>query len=362
MWRNRIGWAALILLALALLIRTNTYYAAWLFAVVILIPLISLALMLLAAGHLSMELKIAPILEKGGDTSFYYLLKNDSHLPLARVTFDTDLENQMTFSKSKKRTRTGVPAKGVRRSRYEIADASAGTMTVDTRRIRVQDAFGIFSVRKGSLPEAVTVIYPRLRDVGIYLNTPVETLGDGRRWADDRKGNDVSEVLQVREYQPGDDVRRIHWKLTEKMDQTMVRDFALPLNYSVTLLLELTKAEEEVMDRALEMYVSFSRVLMEKGIQHNMAWYDAADQQLHVHELNDMSDLEVALAELLASSAYEQENAALETYAQSVYCNPRNTLLYVATKPDEEKVAELEVRQQVRLVDARQEECGEVWI
>lgn len=362
MLKNRIGWGILIVLAVALLICTNTYYAAWLLIAVILIPLVSAGFMLIASGKLFLELHLAPIMEKNEDTGFYYLLRNDSRLPIARVSFDTVLENQMTFSRSKKRSTASVQGRNEARSEFEITNPLTGTTTVNTRRIRVEDAFGIFSIRRGNLPESVTVIYPAFRDVAVFLNRPVETLGDGRRWAQDRKGNDVSEVFNIREYAAGDEVRRIHWKLSEKLDKTMVRDFSLPLNYSVFLLLELTKADEEIMDRALEIYVSISRVLMEKGIHHNMAWYDGAEKMFHVRELKDFGDMEIALSQMLSACAYETENTALDHYIESVYCDPRNTLLYIGTKPDEERLAELAVRQQVRVIDAGEENIDEIWI
>lgn len=70
----------------------------------------------------------------------------------------------------------------------------------------------------------------------------------------------------------------------------------------------------------------------------------------------------VAMAKMLSSCAYETQNAALDHYMESVYCSPQNTLIYVGTDPDEEQLAELAVHQPVRVIDARKEETGEVWI
>ena len=45
--------------------------------------------------------------------------------------------------------------------------------------------------------------------------------------------------------------------------------------------------EKDVMDSALELYVSISRVLLEKGINHNLAWYDGGEERFHVCERQD---------------------------------------------------------------------------
>ncbi len=53
-----------------------------------------------------------------------------------------------------------------------------------------------------------------------------------------KAGYDPSETFAIREYQPGDRIRQIHWKLTEKFDSLMVRDYGLPIQNTVLLLLE----------------------------------------------------------------------------------------------------------------------------
>jgi hypothetical protein len=38
-----------------------------------------------------------------------------------------------------------------------------------------------------------------------------------------KKGNDFSEVTDIREYQPGDRIRDIHWKISARMEEWMVK-------------------------------------------------------------------------------------------------------------------------------------------
>ena len=48
-------------------------------------------------------------------------------------------------------------------------------------------------------------------------------------------GNDFSEIYSLRGYEPGDDVKRIHWKLTEKTDEVLVREGSRPQEDEVLL-------------------------------------------------------------------------------------------------------------------------------
>ena len=51
-----------------------------------------------------------------------------------------------------------------------------------------------------------------------------------------RKGNDLSEIFDIREYVPGDDIRSIHWKLSSKTDTLILKEASDPSHYNVVIL------------------------------------------------------------------------------------------------------------------------------
>ena len=197
-----------------------------------------------------------------------------------------------------------------------------------------------------------------MRNVEVHMENPVENTGDGSRYSPDRPGQDVSEIFALREYVPGDEIRKIHWKLSGKTDRTMVRDFSLPLNYSVFLLLELTRGSEELVDVQVEIFLALSRTLLENGISHNMGWYDAAEERFNVEELDDFEELELAAAGVLSSYAVEESGAALDFYSASGYRSRSSILLYVVTAPKLDKIAELEVYQRMQTILIYEEETA----
>lgn len=50
-----------------------------------------------------------------------------------------------------------------------------------------------------------------------------------------RKGSDASEMFDIRDYVPGDDIRTIHWKLSGKTDELIVRQASAPSHYNIAL-------------------------------------------------------------------------------------------------------------------------------
>lgn len=349
MLKNRVFYVLLLAAAALIYIFTNTYYTLTLLAVCVVMPVISLVLMLIAGREIAIELELPQTAEKKA-ASLTYRISNPGRYPVARITFQIRLENQMTGAFRERRVSATAGSRETVTAELSLQNSKVGTVVVSTNKIRVYDAFGLFVFRKPDMPDQAVIIYPDMRNVEVHMENPVENTGDGSRYSPDRPGQDVSEIFALREYVPGDEIRKIHWKLSGKTDRTMVRDFSLPLNYSVFLLLELTRGSEELVDAQVEIFLALSRTLLENGISHNMGWYDAAEERFNVEELDDFEELELAAAGVLSSYAVEESGAALDFYSASGYRSRSSILLYVVTEPKTDKIAELEVYQRMKTI------------
>ena len=357
MLKNRVFYVLLLAAAALIYIFTNTYYTLTLLAVCVVMPVISLVLMLIAGREIAIELELPQTAEKKA-ASLTYRISNPGRYPVARITFQIRLENQMTGAFRERRVSATAGSRETVTAELSLQNSKVGTVVVSTNKIRVYDAFGLFVFRKSDLPDQAVIIYPDMRNVEVHMENPVENIGDGSRYSPDRPGQDVSEIFALREYVPGDEIRKIHWKLSGKTDRTMVRDFSLPLNYSVFLLLELTRGSEELVDAQVEIFLALSRTLLENGISHNMGWYDAAEERFNVEELDDFEELELAAAGVLSSYAVEESGAALDFYSASGYRSRSSILLYVVTEPKTDKIAELEVYQRMQTILIYEEETA----
>lgn len=355
MLRNRVFYGLLLAVMAVIYIFTNTWYTLTLLGLCVLLPLVSLALMLFSRRGISIRMEVPKTVEKQ-EAVITCIFENASVFPAARLTFQMVMENQMTGAEKKKRINATVGGRKTVKTRFSMENTKVGTVSLLVSKIRVYDAFGLFTLRKPDLPEQSTVVYPDMRDAVLYMEKPIETTGDGSRYAPEKPGQDVSEIFALREYVPGDEIRKIHWKLSSKLDKTMLREFSLPLNYSVFLLMDLTMGEEDVVDAVVELYLSLSRALLEGGINHNLGWYDAAEGVFHVKELDHFEDLEMATAQVLSSYAEQKKSVALDYYAASGYRGRKSTLIYISSEPEADKIAELEVSQIMRTIYIYNEE------
>ena len=70
--------------------------------------------------------------------------------------------------------------------------------------------------------------------------------GEGDKYSPHKPGDDPTELFGLRPYREGDRLSRIHWKLSQKTGQTLVKELGLPVSERVLFLLDLTGPGEEI--------------------------------------------------------------------------------------------------------------------
>ena len=89
-----------------------------------------------------------------------------------------------------------------------------------------------------------------------------------------RTGNDPSEIFDIKDYVPGDDLRFVHWKLTGKADHLIIRQPSEPTHYHAILLMDLGMAQDDIsVTRAeLNAAVAVGSAVSEELIQQRAAF------------------------------------------------------------------------------------------
>lgn len=146
-----------------------------------------------------------------------------------------------------------------------------GEISFKCRSIYIMDMLRLFRIKTKPFKDCSTIVYPKQLNVSVELSDMIkgETLTEGNM--QNRKGNDRSEIYDIREYQLGDDVRSIHWKLSEKTDKLIVRESSEPSHYDVVVVPDFAhlNGSEQVdideLNTAVAMTVAVAEQLMQKG-------------------------------------------------------------------------------------------------
>ena len=123
---------------------------------------------------------------------------------------------------------------------------------------------------------------------------------DSDIYSTEKPGNDPGEIFAIREYIPGDAIRQIHWKLSEKCDKTMIREFGLQVVNDMLVLLETTDADSQAeTDAITEVFASLCQTMANTGILYQAGWRETKTDALRLQTVSNPGEFPDLLARLL---------------------------------------------------------------
>ena len=279
-------------------ITNENYLAQFLLALCAALPLLSLALSLPGMLGCRLALSASPAsLERGGDGRWQVSIETPNGLPLSRLTVHLTGENLLTGQKDHRR----LILSGVARRRpveLTASTARCGLLELGVDRARVYDYLGLFSLPV-SKPRPARML---CRPIPAPALLPALPEGQGVRPSSASAARTgPGEDYDLRDYRPGDPMRSVHWKLSSKWDELIVREPAETLTPLPLLTLDRF-GEPEALDKLLDRALGMSRALLAVQRPHALLWLDR-DGQPCLCAVSDEKELEDCLLELLGSFA-----------------------------------------------------------
>ena len=172
-----------------------------------------------------------------------------------------------------------------------------GALSCQVARARGYDLLGLFAIPLAPPPAAQALVFPLpvpegevpgLADVLARLSAAPGRLLRG-------------EDYEIWDYQPGDPIRDIHWKLSAKRDGLVIREKLKTGVPRLTLTLELFGSPERL-DRVLSHLWTASTRLSRQGWPHQVRWTDEAGRP-QSFTVSSRRELETCTALLLSQPA-----------------------------------------------------------
>lgn len=294
---RRILYGLTLAAALLFQIYFHSYFAPFLLILALCLPVLSLLLSLPAMVGFRLSVSPRPLSVSRGEQGVWEIAPRLPGLPLARLTALLEEENLLTGAKIRKK----LTLRGVTRQAIIHREANTdhcGLLEFRVKKLRVYDYLGLFSFRV-RLPEPVRVpVLPVPVDPG-HLELPE---GWGVRPAPGSTlRRTMGEDYDLREYRPGDPLRSVHWKLSSKWDDLIVREPAETVVPLVLLTFDRWGAPERL-DGLLDRVAGFSRALLAVQRPHAIQWQDKDGAPVRCH-VSDEKELRGALLTALSTPA-----------------------------------------------------------
>src|SRR5699024_8062264 len=173
-------------------------------------------------------------------------------------------ENQLTGTQDQLTTYIHVSSKSEEIIRVQLESEYAGLILVSLTEVAYYDFLGIFTKKIKDVKTSTEIhVLPEYFLVTIELEPSNLGHSNQQAYDTDRKGRDGLEIFGIKEYSVDDSLKNIHWKLTSKFDELIVKELSEAVNYTFLIILDLTAAQRinnpALVDSLVDSFVSLSR-------------------------------------------------------------------------------------------------------
>ncbi|MCM1507651.1 MAG: DUF58 domain-containing protein [Ruminococcus flavefaciens] len=302
----------------------------WNFSLILLVIFIALPVVMfvttLITKHLTKAEFAVPTKTTPKNTSFPVQLcvTNRSIFPIGKAEAHIEYYNIFNNQINEFELLFPLQARNTQRVTFQLSSKYCGILKIRSAYINIYDPLRIFRFRTGKNITAEIAVMPEIHEVNGSISYTDRESEESSVFSENTAGDDPSEVFDLRDYIIGDKLNRIHWKLSSKKDDLIVKDYSMPVDVPCMLFLNLKCYEDSeytlpVFDTLVETLISVSQFLIENERIHTVVYYNA--------KARDFCEVSITSLEVLAETI---RNMIL-SISDSLRCEPPEKYFQINT-------------------------------
>lgn len=173
---------------------------------------------------------------------------------------------------------------------FVIISDYCGIMNIRIKSIQVYDFIKLFSSKIKPNRVCSVAVLPEIYPPDSLIKPDVVSSEESDVFSKHKSGDDPSEIFALKDYIPGDRPNRIHWKLSFKQNELIVKHYSQPVSSSVLLALDFCgKPSLEfigMLDTAAETAFSLSFFLIENEVPFEFAFFSGRSGNIRTASVN----------------------------------------------------------------------------
>ncbi len=277
MKKNRILYVSLFILSLIFIYLYGGKVPYMLFYTSLLLPAVSIiyTYIILSRFKYCQEIDKNFII-KGDKVKFIFSLHNEDFFLYPYIKIKFCGENTIFANQFQTKNLSLLPFREKKYS-FELECKYRGYYEIGIKSVELEDFLGIVKMSYKNFETKYITVYPKI----IYLdrfNLKTNFVSETHSILNN-KFEDAAAVSDIRKYAYGDSLKKIHWKLTAKTDELMVKNFQSTTETSAILILDLHKNNYPdeintiVEDKILEAAVAVTYYCLSSWIPIKFVYY-----------------------------------------------------------------------------------------
>lgn len=294
----------IILMVLLTLLHVYNNHAVTLMLLIftVLIPAISIIFFLFERRKLSITVSFQQYMcYRNQENQLTFHIKNPGFYPHTRLKLYFRLKNGITDNNYVHELELFVPAHKTIDYQMPLVFMFCGVYQAELFQYSTEELFHFTGHKQDIKVSVEAVVLPgnvalpdSLSDLtGSSMNEEISELN--------QKGEDFSEIFDIREYEMGDKLQAVHWKLSAKSEELLVKDFASLTGEMFQLILELSYKDMRHMDSFFDLLWSAASFYVNHNMTFSICWL-SSDGEFHRVSINDTDDIVKVILQLY----YEQ--------------------------------------------------------
>lgn len=276
----------------------DEYISIVILLLLLLLPLVSLVCFLFWKKQIKIGSSTSEtVIKMGEECKFIIQLTNQSIFPVMNGKICVKYRNQLDADFQEKNIRFHLDGKGSEKIIVTFYGNHCGMLEFFCDGISVYDYFGLHSVKikkkQGKKKIVEVIVVPEFE----YADEDMEE----EEWNEkdisiDVYGEDNSEVKGVREYRQGDALKHIHWKLSSKQKQLMVKEFTSEQSERERFVFapvyeQKEEACYEWYDEKMDELVNTSMSMLVEQRPHEVVWYHPKGNYFETTKIDVVEDI-----------------------------------------------------------------------
>ncbi|MDI3312312.1 MAG: DUF58 domain-containing protein [Thermoanaerobacterium sp.] len=251
------------------------------------VALLLLSFLYTTIGILSVYIKIdIDSTEIHVDDKIRYKIKimNKLFLPLAFVSIDENNKNFFPITTNL----NPFQKKVIKRN---VLFKKRGIYIVGPITVKIKDPFGIFQIKRTFNKKYQIVVYPKVYDVAFDMPLASELGGFASKA---KKFEDYTNLSGLREYVDGDSLKRVHWRISAKLQKLYVKEYQHTALSEVAVLWDLYKNHYKTDDGTIdemtaECVLSLTKYCLINGLPVRLVDYESNKPLARCRRIKDFS-------------------------------------------------------------------------
>lgn len=239
-------------------------------------PAVILALLIIQTRMLKITVyRTSRPAERGKPEILKIVLENPSVFPITACRLTVSYKSSFPpdkFSTEKYSVVVPISQRTKESVTLSFTPEHCGYFDITLKSAGVSDMLGLVTLFKKVRFKDRVVVLPAVFPFEPDMGKSFAHSNDSDIFSSSRSGDDPSEIFQLREYRAGDSMNRIHWKLSGRGEEFIVKELSEPISSRILIICDAAACKNaESLDKVLDMTATIALFLSGAAAAYTIA-------------------------------------------------------------------------------------------